>query len=338
MSATVAVRRPTARPDDILVAAPVRALTGLESAKLGNWLLGRGAQLIPPYAPLTTVTATSELHYQFRVRPRYQALQRVWGFRLRAASPMEVTIEVPSGATAITAPVSTRRDTVHSFRIVETLGSQSDTEAEITCAIAPTSTTSLTIEGISCYEMPRGTLAVGGSDLGTELAVYVVGQPIKATLYDSIRAATSDPLVIGRRVSLSQWSVPATVAGATSTAHAKATVGTGSYETIYSGLPVLTRKDAPSATTGLVTCKMLAWVSGGSADLRLNSSVHGASTAVNITNTSPAWSGAITLSVDCEDLSTADGLQGAVFDRLTPEMRKNVSGTCRVAAVSIWEA
>ena len=329
MTASVPLIRPTSRPRDVFTSDPVRALTALEAGKLANWCLGLGSPLIPSYAPLVTVTATDELLFQFRVRPRFQALERLWQFRMLAAAPMEVSIEVPSGATAVTSSVSDTRETAFSFGVIETLGSQSATEAEITCAITPGDTTSLTIESISCIEIPRAFLATGNADLGTELTRFVTGQPILANL-DNALDAIADPTLVGRRASLSQWSVPATVGGATSTAHAKASAGTGSYETIYDGLPVLTRKDGPSATTGLVTCKMLAWVSGGTADLRLSSSVHGASTAVSINNTSPAWSGAITLDVDCEDLAEADGLQGGVFDRLTPQIYMEIGrASCR---------
>ena len=60
---------------------------------------------------------------------------------------------------------------------------------------------------------------------------------------------------------------------------------------------------------------------------------------MSFTNTSPAWSSEITnLVVDCEDLTTSDGLQGGVFDELTCEARRSAgAGTVYVAGWVVYE-
>jgi hypothetical protein len=60
---------------------------------------------------------------------------------------------------------------------------------------------------------------------------------------------------------------------------------------------------------------------------------------VSFTNTTPAWSNEITdLVVDCEDLSTATGLQSATWDELTCDSRRSAgAGTVYVAGWIVYE-
>ncbi len=337
---SVSTRRTGMNVADILTALPVRGLTQVDLVHLAHWVLGRGAQVVPSYSYSTGITLTTGggTHlFRFRTRPRYQALERLWFLDLAAATnPATALVEIPSGATAVTlAGAGARRGQM----ILESLGSQSDAEGELTVEITP-QTNSIIVRAISAWEVPRAALTTSTDDDGTEETRFNASQAMDETDFTNVADVLADPTKIGRRVSLFQWAVPATVGGSTSTAFALPMTN-ASYTPIWElPLPVLTRKLGRTAVTGTITGKLYAWVTAGTADIRFNSSVNGAGGAITINNGTPAWTAAFTHTVDCDDFASADGRQtsGApAWDDLDIEVRKNGGGTCYVASASGWE-
>lgn len=329
----------------VVTAAPVRSLSAVDMARLHNWLMGYGAQVVPECSPNIELVKSSELVFRFRTRPRYQALERRWFIRARAAVPTTLgamSVEIPSGATAVTRAIVSPRSTTETHEFVESLSSQSETEGELTVAITADES-GLILESISCWEVPRVSLVEATSgDRGVEAARLASGAKIQRNRLESIFLATEDPALVARRASLFQYALPATVGGATSTAHVLAITST-SYVGVFgaSGIPVLLRKDLRGDLSANITGKVYAWVSGGTGNVRISSSKFGASTAATISTTTPAWSSAITAEFDSEDLDASDGIQtdaAAGPDYLQIEARKNTSGTLYLASASGWEA
>ncbi len=339
MPVTVPLVRPTIELGDVLTAAPVRGpTTWVDFAKTANFTLGRGTFPVPIFSPLVTLTNGSEHIFACRTRPRYQAIERKLLLRLRGTTPTTAAVEFPSGAAARSIGVATDRENARTEIFTQALGSQSDAEGEINFAITPNAAGVL-VEAVGVWEVARSTLEIGaGNDRGTDPTRLASGQPLMRESLEGGFNSMASTSAIGRRASIHQWAVPYNVGGATSTAFARS-IGSpfGTYQSLGSGVPMLARKLTYAATTGTVRWKFLAWVTGGTGDIRVVSSVHGASSAVSITSASPAWSNAIDFAIDCEDPTVADGRRANAWDMVQVEARKNVSGTLFIAAISAWE-
>ncbi len=112
----------------------------------------------------------------------------------------------------------------------------------------------------------------------------------------------------------------------------------GAYTTVTGlGMPVLTRKLTSGATTGTVYWTAYAKVNSNSGDIKISTSHSGVSSVVNVTSTSYAWTTPQAISIDCEDMSAADGRQSSSWDELDINIRGNSGGTLSLAAVSIYE-
>lgn len=338
MPVSVPLVRPSNGMGDVVTAAPVRGpTTWVDFAKACNWTLGRGSMLVPVHSPLVTLTNGSEHIFAYRTRPRYQAIERKLLLRLRGSTATTAAVEFQSGATARTIRVATDREGASTEIFTESLGSQSETEGEVNWAITPNAA-NVIVEGVGIWEVARSKLEIAVSnDRGTDPTRLAAGQPITRVSLEGGFNTVSGATTIGRRVGMLQWAVPYSVGGATSTAFAKAVTSTSYVGVFASGVPMLGRMLNRSATTGSVRLKVLAWVTGGTADVRFNSSVHGASSAVSITATTPTWSSALDFSIDCEDPTELDGLRANVFDMVQIEARKNVNGTLYISSVSVWE-
>ena len=336
MSAIVPSERVAVTAADILAGRAVSSRTWAAIAGLTNCVLGRGANVVPAYSPNVTLTAATEYELRYWIQPRYQALERRWQFGVRGASAVStVNVELPSGAAAQDITASTGRMHGAPQGLVEALGSQSATAADVTIALTPADA-DIVLESIGCWEMPRAALVADASDLGSDLAKFQQGQPISADSLAQIVAALGDNAKIGGRYSLLQWAVPCTAGGSTTTAFAASTASATFQPLFDLPVPVLNRKIG-NANVTQASATFLAWVTGGGAgEVRFTDLTTGSSTAAPISVTSPTWSNAVTLDVDCEDLTAADGLQSAAFDTIQVEYRAT-SGTIYLASASVWD-
>lgn len=336
------------RPDspgttDVDAGAGVRGLPWTRTAIITNWLLGSGSQLIPACAPNITLASGKTHELYFRVRPRYQAFQRIWGFTLRTATGGDVTCSVaaPTGGTAVVYPVAENQETATLLTLVEDLSSQSDTEGNASIQFTPTADTVLV--SLSCFEVPRAELTTGTSDDGVDSTKFGTSFPIRAEDYTNMIDVLTDETKIGRRASLWQWAVPHNVNSALTAGFAWKTAAS-SYQSMFPlGAPVLARKLAPTATTASVTCRLTAWVdTGTTGNIYFTSAVNGNSNSATVTTTTPAWSTTLTLDVDCEDLASTDGRQTAAtpaWDLIGVYAKTTTAstGSIYISAVSVWE-
>lgn len=343
MSAPVPISRLTANTGEVTSGAAVLSLTHRSVGALTNWAQGRG-MVNPASVPGNTINAGSNASYFLRVKPRYQAIQRVWVFTLRCTSTTDVAtvaVKVPynAGSTTYTARVDISREVVTPFMVIENRSAQSATEEEISCNLA-VSGKAVVVEQIAVWDMPRAALALDANDNGADLGTLAPGQRIvegTGTSVGGVVDGTIAALTASRRV-LMQWALPATTTEAIAingTAYAAALPGT----TI-----VLARKLYRGATTGTLTAEVYARTADTTdiGDVRFTMSSGGTGT-INIPTGSHAafaWHGApLTFTADCEDLGTADGLQSSTFDTLTIDAKVTAAGDILyLAGISIWEA
>lgn len=328
----------------------VKASTFTDMGQICNWLLGRGMQDVPCYAPFAgsngALASGTEYGFHFRLRPRYQSLRRVWQINARAdATATAVDFEAPAGSAVTTASAVSARSLLAPLEVIESV-TQSASESELTLTVKPTSQ-NMVIDAIGAWSIPRGTLNAANDDRGVDITAFRAGQAISAeSLYAAakaqanLRTVLADVTLIGRRV-LVQWAVPADANGTATTAFAATTTST-TFQDLWEseGVPVLARKVTRTGTTATIKAKFYAWVEAtGGGEIRITTS-HSATTtsAVTISATTPTWSDALTFVIDCEDMDAADGLQAATFDELQVEYRSTVVGKAiYLASASAWE-
>lgn len=334
MVASVFSTRIEAQMADVLAGKAVRGVTAADVAALVNHIAGRGMQTIPAYHPgkptgasSGPALAASTAHtFRFWFDPAYPALERRWSINALGATDLDITA---GSATLVTASATATRDIVSPITIRETLAAQTGTAAQHNLVITPNDA-ALTPWSISCQDYPRASLVEDASDLGTDLELFRTGQPMKREDLDQIIAALVGTEV-GRRV-LVNWAVPDTTAFAAQDA-------TNAFVPIWADpIPVLARKLGRAATTGTLTCSMYAWTTSGTGNVRIKSDGAGNTSSSATVTSTPGWTTAVTLAVDCTDLTVADGRRSTRWDGLEAEMQSPLSQTIYVASVAIWEA
>jgi hypothetical protein len=326
---------------DIRTGAAVRSITAQDTALLYNHVLARGTQVVPAHLGTTDpiTVAGGEHIYAWRFRRQLAAVQRVAFITMRAVSPGGAcTVEFPSGSTGVQVPVSSERSTVVAVEFTEELATQSITEETLFLALTP-KVQNIVVESIAIVDAPRATMGTGvdiANELGTNHFLSRAGQPVVASAFANMEPA-QDVFNIGRRVSVIQWAVPYDVGGATSTAFA-VNVTSGSFADIWEdGIPCLMRKWGRNDTTGQVKAKFVAWVTGGTGTIRLNSSVNGASSDVPVTNTSPQVTTQTDLFIDAEDLTAADGRKSSTWELMDVQGKITSDDVLYIASACIWE-
>ena len=316
--------------------SPVTAQTWTSMGYLGNWLRGKGAQLIPTCFPERTITAGTTETFRFRVKTRSSAIQRVWMVALRTTAATATTAEIkaPSGTgTLVTVAVGSSLDGFRAPVIyVEDVASKAASEVEITVSIKAVGN-SVVVDSIGCYEQDRPVLNADSTDYGIELATLAVRQPIfeasnasAGGVYNALANADA------RRVGLFHWSVGAS----TLVTRSSATPA----DIFILDSPILTRKLARSAVTGTVKWAIYAYLSGAGTGTVTASTTSGASNTITITNTVAAWSTPQTFAVDCDDMASVDGRQTAGtprWDMLNFKFAGDGTRSIIVQSISVWD-
>lgn len=307
----------------IVAGAPVASTDWQRAAAVQNWIAGRGRQNIPTFKPEHGANKNTTFRYALYILPSYSAIDLV----AMVATKQAIAVALPGSIEAPT-PVALS---------ASPRGAYSSSAITIDLdVVAPV--TDITVESIAVYEIPRAQLEQTALAGGVDTTALAAGQPITIASVDAIRDATADD-TFGARA-LAFHAVPYSDGSSTITTYATSSMS-ATYAAVVggNGVPVLARKKRTSDTTRTVKARCYAWISGtATGEFRVTSSVNGSSSAVTITG-SPAWSSEITdLVVDCEDLTTADGLQGGVFDELTCEVRRaSGTGTVYVAGWIVYE-
>ena len=103
--------------ENVLTAKAPSAKDWYNAAFLTNWVLGRGAVLVPSYYPqIGAYTASTDQIFYYRVAPRAQAVQRRLHVRmLSEAAQGNITVDVkfPETGSAVTMQVGEVAYTPH---------------------------------------------------------------------------------------------------------------------------------------------------------------------------------------------------------------------------------
>lgn len=335
MAARVPALRPEPLESYVRVGEPVTSFTWQALGSLANYLRGTGSELVPAYCPAYTISSGSTAVFNFRVKPRGAAIQRVWCVSMRGANGLAYAeIKAPaSTGTLLTVYPAPTIDGNSPAIYVENLAAKSSTEAAITLEIKA-NTANITVDSIACYEQTRPILTLDSTDYGCDLETLRPRDPIYYRANRSWRGvadglAQCDP----RRVGLFQWAVPE--AGAY-------TRTTASYLDIFThAVPILTRKLGTSATTGSVKWAAYAKVAGGAGgQVRVTTTQSAVSDSVTVAGTSYAWTTARSITIHCDDMDSADGRQTAatpVWDRINFALQGDGVNALSVAALSVWD-
>jgi hypothetical protein len=190
----------------------------------------------------------------------------------------------------------------------------------------------------SCFEQWRVQLPQDADNHGINAQsmrpgqrVYVGDYPTRSESIGGVAQALAacDP----RRVGLFCWAVPET--------NPALLVGTTHTPLLGRGMPILTRSLTAGQAAGAPGKGDVYWSayvseSAGTGTIQLDTST-GVSDSTTFTNTSLGWTTPRTLSVDCEDLKTADGLRGGGWDELQVTRWNSGANTTRITSVSVWE-
>lgn len=311
----------------IVAGAPVASTDWQRAAAVQNWLAGRGRQVIPTFCPDVPDLEAPSNTYRFAlyVLPSHPTIDLVaMVSRSDVVSVLPGVVQTPRPVALSSSP----------------RGAYGTTAIEVQLDVA-VDVRDEEIHSIAIYEVPRARIEQTASAGGIDTTALAAGQPITATSVDALRDATNDDL-FGARV-LAAHAVPWSKNGGSSTSTEYATASTSATHAAViggNGIPVLARKKRTTDTKRTVKARCYGWVTGATTgQFRVTSSVNGSSGVVSFTNTSPAWSSEITdLVVDCEDLTTVNGLQAATWDELTVESRRSAgAGTVYVAGWIVYE-
>jgi hypothetical protein len=332
MSGIVLLQRQEPTPDDVLNGAPVSSgRQWYPEAYASNWLAGQGAILVPGVIVDKNVAAGATGVLHFRAKTRLQAIERIWTLVLRGATAgTSAVIKAPTSTG--TAQSVTSVDTARGFLPItyrEILSAQASAVTDLTIEIAATGG-DIEIDSITCFELARPILASDATDVGVNAQTMRPRERIyEGDGWESVTGATAGILACDpRRVGIYHWSVP-TITPVTRN---------GAYTNLLTlAMPVLARKLNSGATTATVYWSAYAKVNAGSGDVLLTTTQSAVSDSVNVTGTSFAWTTKRAISISCEDMTAANGLQSAAFDDLQIQIRGNGADTLSLAAVSVWD-
>lgn len=322
-----------------------------DMAYANNWLHGTGSSLVvsgPRYKVLAPGDAYSPSFYAW---PHEQNPNRVWVLSISVVSgtgafgsievngvELDPWVVIPVGANT------------QSFRILENVASPSDTPGPIDVVITndPSSASSVIIQGVCCYELPRYDIEIyGGSTIPAEnslargQAIYE-GSANQSSIDGVIRSAANAPLQ-ARRCALFNWAHDDGVTldetsdtGGTETDP----LGSGGYSNLFSDdIPVQTRcLWNPVTTAREIEYAIKLKVSAGTGHVRLRSSILDV-VDFTVTSTSPTWkTGTILTKVEDPSRHLIDGgLRGGTL----PEIRAtfwNAGGTITPYSVNFGES
>lgn len=322
--------RPEPNFGNLVVGAPVSASDWRELGNLANFVRGKGAQLVPSCNPEYTIASGATATFHFRVKTRAVAVARIWVLTLRyttGTGSTSATVRAPaSTGTALEYAVLGGGRRMPPIVYSELIGSPSATEAEISIDITAANG-SVVVEQIACYEQDRPSLTSG--ETSVDLETLLRAQPIRSDVgWGEVASLAVSATSDARRVGIFHM--------ATSDGAPWTKAGTGYTSLVTLGCPVLGPKDLTTSTTASVKWSAYAKITGGTGHVKLVTSHSTVNDVANVTSGTFAWTATRSISIDCDDLSTDDGLPSATWDELTPSIEGAGGQTISVASVCIW--
>lgn len=345
MSAPVPWKRSEPPISEVQVSAPVRAQTWRELGSILHWIRAHGMHVVPAHSPqlyLTSNGVSEVLHY--RVKPQGLAITRVWAIQCRqedwtggTASSVEITL--PSGQTATTSPVLHTGFATggHVLTLREDLAAKSAAQVDLDLTFEKKSgTTSVWVESVTCYELPRAVLTLGPTDEGVDFETLRPG----ATIFDSTNRSVGAvaELLAGSqpRRSLWQQAFPDLVSDPGAAANPTAWV-----DLLPLPVPILPSRDGVADSTHTIAWDVYAAVSAAPTtfEVRITTTINAVTDAITIAGvTSPAWHGPGSVAPDCEDPTTSDGLPLGGLEGAQVAVRRTAgAGSIAVGSLAAWE-
>lgn len=338
MTAIVPYRRPEPDGTKIVSGAPVSAAEWSLYAHLANYVVGKGACLVPAVMPERTISAAATDTYRFRVKTRAAGLQRIWVLTLRSTTSVATTADVraPAGSgTIVTRPVTASRRGMQHFIYTESVTSGFGTEQEISISVKA-NVGAVFVEQIACYEQDRAIIGATadepGAITGVDVETVRVRQPILTSAGWGDTGGVANLSGDTRRVGIFHL--------VTNDGNPWTKSTTGYQALLQLGVPVLAHKDLINDTTGTVKWSAYAKVTAGTGNVRITTTGSAVSDVVAVTGTVFAWTAARSISIHCDDMISTDGRQTSgtpVWDLLQAEIQgPGGTDTLSVAAISVW--
>ncbi len=332
MTGIVPPRRSEVDTEDLLISTVVSSGQHWIPAGYGvNWLAGKGAVMVPAHIVDKNVAAGTTGVLRYRVKPRYQAIERVWAIMLRTSvvTGVTATIKAPaSTGTAITVVVPSARTLRQPVIYRQILAAQSDTVGDLTIEFAVVGG-DVEIDSISCFDLDRSTISEGSPDYGTNTTLLRPRERIyEGDGSQSVTGVFASTLTAdARRVGIYHWAVPdlspvTTAAGPTSLLSLACPVLAPRY---------ISATQVKASVWWAAYCK----VSAGTGTVRLTTTQSGVNSAATITGTSYAWTASREIEISCEDATAADGLQSSAWDDLQVAITGS-GGTLSLLSVCVW--
>ena len=299
MSATVPAARTIIQQGDVVSGQAVRARTWLDAAELANWCNGNGEALVPAYSPEQTITSNKTFVFRYRVTPPGRAVRRVWVLYLEGNCAITLDGNVGPATDYIVDSGGTW------VRYVEELTAKSSALQEISLSIAnATSSATLTVKSIACYEDPRIVLDKDADDLGVELTSVAVREPIQENPYTSLGGIAA-ALAGAQRRQYFNIARPDDIAECWATT-------SGTFGIMLDEVPILARKLLPADTTGNVRFAALCRASDATTDGEIRITNNATANTVTLTVTNPGttfdwYTVDFPADILCEDLSYGSG-------------------------------
>jgi hypothetical protein len=302
---------------DIQVGEPVRARTWEATARLQQWVRGRGRCLVPTHHPGYSIApGTSTLRYW--VSSSEAAIARVWLVNVRASTKTATTIFGITPGAGPSSPPQVRNGwaTNRPILCIETGVAQDPTPAEISCVIT-VATGIARVESVAVYELPRAAL---DADLGPDWGVLVDGfyprndvyQNDETGLYGLAQAVIATDT---RRIGHVGWWHDVGVS----------TTSAAWVDVFPTPMRIIPSLDRVADTTRLIEGAAYGYASNGTTtgDIRMKDAAGNVSAPISIPllGTTPGWQGQTELAFLCEDLSTATGAR-AGNERINFQIRR----------------
>lgn len=323
----------------------VRSSDWSDIAQYHNWLTGRGGQLICGCAPNLAVGSGATDTFRFYVRPRHAHWHRLWYiWVLPVVSDSRVSVKsiLPLAGSAQVYRVSSENQSKllkYSFAN----SSPNETEAEAAIEIAVATGGAIRVHNIACFEVPRVQLDALATDYGANENTVQRGNII----YDGeadLRSATGIVHVAehvgGKRTGNAMlrrhgyfWSVDdsdAKQTSLTSFQNMQSTAKPQLLGRIYNSGQTAKRYKVRVRATNSGPVE-----TGGQVKFTMTS---GATATITVSSTSFAWTSAVDLQPDCEDLAASDGRRSSRHDEVTIQFKAEAGKSISVSAIAIYDA
>ena len=342
---------PPTLPDDSLKSGQrVRANDWRTLADMHNWLVGSGGQGVIANAPSRDIAVSGSALYRYYTRPRRGTWWIVWFLYVEPSgvsgtvADVQVQSNVPSTGSVITYRVQRSNPATQLIRhpVPMTALSESETELRLAVSCPAASPGGINVRMVSCIEVPRVQLDGDGTEYGAHLPSLQRGSVIhdgESTNRSITGLVHATEVVGGLRTQLAKlrrhhyhWSVD--------DSEALTTTSTSYGSITTSSTPIfLGRLHSDGQIIKVLKVRVRAGMSAsneGQAAVRFTMT-NGDVVEISISNIGLAWSSAVNLDCDTEDLSAADGRRSSRNDVVAIDIKSETGKTLSISAISIYD-